>query len=186
MEERDIVALYWARDERAIAETERRYAPFCRAIARNILGDAEEGEECLQDTWVRAWNAIPPNRPDSLRVFLGRITRNLALNRLRNARAEKRGGGQVALALGELAECLPGGETPEETHDRREMITALDRFLGELPEEPRAIFLRRYWRMDSIAEIARWAGWSESRVSTLLYRLRGRLREFLTVEGLLE
>ena len=186
MDEKEIIALYWARDERAIAETERRYAPFCRAIARNILGDAEEGEECLQDTWVRAWNAIPPNRPDSLRVFLGRITRNLALNRLRAIRAEKRGGRQAALALEELAECLGGGETPEEAHDRKEITAALDRFLGKLPENSRAVFLRRYWRMDSIAEIARWTGWSESRVSTLLYRLRGRLREALTEEGLLE
>lgn len=186
MDEKEIVALYWARDERAVAETERRYASFCRTIARNILGDTGDAVECLQDTWVRAWNAIPPNRPDSLRVFLGRITRNLALNRLRNTRAEKRGGGQVALALEELAECLSGGETPEEVYDRKEIVKALDRFLGGLPEDFRTVFLRRYWRLDSIAEIARWAGWSESRVSTLLYRLRGRLREFLTEEGLLE
>ena len=184
MEDQEIIALYFARNEEAIPATERRYGAYCGAIAQSILGDRQDEEECVADTWLRAWNAIPPQRPHSLRVFLGRITRNLALNRLRDRWAGKRGGGQGELALEELSQCVSGGETPEAALDRQAFRTALDSFLDQLPGRQRDIFLRRYWYLDSIAQIARRYSMGEGQTATLLYRLRNRLREHLIREGI--
>ena len=184
MNERQLISLYFAREERAIEETRAQYSAYCARIARNILSDGRDCEECLSDTWLRAWNAIPPERPLSLRVFLGRITRNLALNRLRSLHAGKRGGGQVPLALDELAECVSGSDGPESDLERAAVLDVLSRFLDGLEPTKRALFIRRYWQLDSVAELADWLGWSQSRVTTVLHRLRGRLRTCLKEEGI--
>lgn len=184
MEDREIVELYWRRDDRAVAETDAKYGPYCRAIAGRILETREDAEECVNDTWLRAWNAMPPRRPAVLSAFLGRITRNLSLSRYRAARRDKRGGGETALALSELEECLPGGVEPEKAWDARRLAECLDAFLRGLPEEERALFLGRYWYLYSAAELARRFGLREGAVRTRLYRCRKRLRAYLEEEGI--
>lgn len=184
MDECQLISLYFDREERAIDETRAQYGVYCARIARNILPDGRDCEECLSDTWLRAWNAIPPARPQSLRVFLGSITRNLALNRLRMQQAGKRGGGQALLALEELGDCVSGRGGPESGLDRELILAALNRFLYGLEPDRRALFIRRYWRLDSVAELADWLGWSQSRVTTVLHRLRVRLRACLNEEGI--
>lgn len=183
MDDRDILDLYFARDEGAIEATAQKYGAYCSAVARNILDDPQAAEECLNDTWLRCWNAIPPQRPLSLKSFAGRIARNLALTRLRARDAQKRGGGQAELALEELSECVSGSPTPEDALDRQAFQAALDRFLDGLPQLQRDLFLRRYWYLDSVSQLAQRFGMSETRVTTTLHRLRGRLKQHLNQEG---
>lgn len=183
MDDARIIDLYFARSEQAIAETDARHGPYCRAIALRILRSPEDSEECVSDTWLQAWNAIPPQRPARLAVFLGKITRNLALNRREAAHAQKRGGGQVAAALEELHDCLPapGGGDPAEA---LALTQALDRFLAGLPRQARVIFLRRYWYLDSTCEVARRLGMSEAAVKMSLSRSRKKLKAVLEKEGI--
>jgi len=183
MEDGRIVALYWARDERALAESAAKYGTYCGAIAARILESREDAEESVNDTWVGAWNSMPPHRPERLGAFLGKLTRRIALNRRRDALAGKRGGGTVALALDELAEAVPGGETGEEALEARELARVIDRFLAALPAEERRAFVCRYWYLDAAEEIAERFGWSTSKVKSMLSRTRGRLRETLEKEG---
>ena len=182
MEDQEIIARFFARDEKGLTAARARYEPYCAAVARSLLNDPRDQEECLSDTWLRAWNAIPPQRPRSLGAFLAKITRNLAINRLRDGNAQRRGGGQVPLALEELGECVSPEGSPEVELDRQAAVEALDRFLDGLPPLQREVFLRRYWYLDSIEDIARRAGWSKSRVTTTLHRLRVRLRAHLIQE----
>ncbi len=184
MEDQEIIARFFARDEDGLTAARARYEPYCAAVARSLLNDPRDQEECLSDTWLRAWNAIPPQRPRSLGAFLAKITRNLAINRLRDGNAQRRGGGQVPLALEELRECVSPEGSPEGELDRQAAEEALNRFLDGLPPLQREIFLRRYWYLDSIEDIARRAGWSKSRVTTTLHRLRVRLRAHLIQEGI--
>lgn len=184
MDDQEIIARFFARDEGAIAAVRERYGPYCAAVARSFLNDPRDQEECLSDTWLRAWNAIPPQRPRSLGAFLAKITRNLAINRLRDGNAVRRGGGQVPLTLEELGECVSPKGSPEGELDRQAAAEALDRFLDTLPPRRKEVFLRRYWYLDSIEDIARRTGWSKSRVTTTLHRLRVRLREHLIQEGI--
>lgn len=184
MEDQEIIARFFARDEEGLTAARARYEPYCAAVARSLLNDPRDQEECLSDTWLRAWNAIPPQRPRSLGAFLAKITRNLAINRLRDGNAQRRGGGQVPLALEELRECVSPEGSPEGELDRQAAEEALNRFLDGLPPLQREIFLRRYWYLDSIEDIARRAGWSKSRVTTTLHRLRVRLRAHLIQEGI--
>lgn len=174
MDDQHIIQLYFARDEGAIQATQDKYGPYCSAIARNILGDPREAEECVNDAWLHCWNAIPPQRPLSLKSYAGRLTRNLAVSRLRMQGAQKRGGGQGELALEELAQCVSGQPTPED---------ALDRFLDGLGPRDRALFVGRYWYLCPVKELAARLGMKDSHVTTRLHRLRGRLREHLTKEG---
>lgn len=184
MEDQEIIARFFARDEEGLTAARARYEPYCAAVARSLLNDPRDQEECLSDTWLRAWNAIPPQRPRSLGAFLAKITRNLAINRLRDGNAQRRGGGQVPLALEELRECVSPEGSPEGELDRQAAEEALNRFLDGLPPLQREVFLRRYWYLDSIEDIARRAGWSKSRVTTTLHRLRVRLRAHLIQEGI--
>ena len=184
MEEKEIIDLYWARSETAIRETDKKYGKFCHSIAYNILCDHEDSEECVNDTYLQTWNAIPPRRPSKLSAFLGRITRNLALNRYERETAQKRGGGQVEPAVEELAECLPDPNTVERQVENKELAEALNRFLAGLPGEARKIFLRRYWQLCTVKEIAALYGISESKVKMSLMRTRGRLKRFLEQEGI--
>lgn len=184
MDDERILALYWARDEAAIAATAARYGGYCRTIADNILHSAEDAEECCNDTWLGAWRSIPPQRPRRLGAYLGKLTRNLALNRFRAAGAEKRGGGQVPLALSELEDCLPAARGAEAEAEAAEIAAAVGSFLRAQPRLRREVFLRRYWYLDPIRDIARAYGMGESRVASLLYRMREQLKRHLEQEGI--
>ena len=183
MEDSQIIDLYWARLEQAIQETDTKYGGYCRAIAHNILKSMEDSEECVSDTWLRAWNAMPPQRPSILSSFLGRITRNLSFDRCRRQNAEKRGGGALPLALDELSECVPAGGSVEQTMDERELGQAIDRFLRTIPEKQCSLFLRRYWYAESISQIAERYSLKENTVKSILFRTREQLRKFLQKEG---
>lgn len=184
MEDEQILSLYFARSEQAIGETHRKYGRYCGKIAFNILLSREDSEECVSDTYLKAWNVIPPRRPSKLQIFLGKITRNLALDRLDWNRTTKRGGGETALSLEELRDCIPDGGTPEDAIALKDLTQALNRFLAELPAETRKIFLRRYWNLSSVKEIASFYGVSESKVKMTLMRTRGKLKDYLTEEGI--
>ena len=180
MEDRDIIALYFARAESAIAETAEKYGGYCRAIASRILKSPEDTEECLSDTWLSAWNAIPPQVPNCLRLFLGRITRNLALDRYAYRRAEKRSGDFDAV-LEELSECVGGSAEAE--FDAVLLGEAISRYLASCKQVQRQVFLRRYWYGDSIAEIEKAFSITEAKVKSMLHRARQGLRAFLREEG---
>lgn len=184
MEDAKIIDLYWARDDGAIAETDRKYGKYCYSIAFCILNDSEDSHECVNDTWLAAWNAMPPNRPQMLSTFLGKITRNLSLKKWRGRTAQKRGGMEFTLALDELEETIPGRQKIDEHLDESELVKAINDFLSGLTEEERRIFICRYWYFDRIADIAERFGFGESNVKMKLKRVRDRLREHLKGEGI--
>ena len=183
MEDRRIVELYWERNEEAIAASSAKYGGYCCRIALRILASREDAEECVGDTWLRAWDAMPPSRPERLDTFLGRITRNLSLDRWRALHARKRGQGQAELALEELGECLGAPETVEQAAEAAALAESLDRFLEALPQEKRVLFVRRYWYLCSVEELAAWSGRRRGTVAASLFRLREALREHLEKEG---
>lgn len=181
MEDNDIIELYFARNEAAIAETEKKYSGYCGTVARNILNKPEDEEECLNDTWLAAWNDIPPSRPRFFRAYLGRITRNLSLNILRRRGAGKRGGLEVI--FGELDEALPAAECVERELDGRELAAAVNDFVAELSPQEKFFFLQRYWYCNSVSGIAAASGVPQQRISQTLFRLRARLKKKLEEEG---
>lgn len=183
MDDNHIIELFFARDEGAIEAASREYGAYCAAIARGILADQGAAEECVNDTWLKCWQSIPPQRPKSLKGYAGRIARNLALSALRSEKAQKRGGGQVELALDELSEVVSGADTPEGALDRQALLAALDGFLAALSERDRNLFLRRYWYLDSVEQLAKRLRMSRTHVTTTLHRLRQRLRVHLQQEG---
>ena len=183
MDDNEIIGLFLARDEGAIEAASREYGAYCTAIARGILDDQGAAEECVNDTWLKCWQSIPPQRPRSLKGFAGRIARNLALSARRAGTAQKRGGGQMELALDELSEVVSGGGTPEDALDRQAFRAALDGFLAELRPRDRNLFLRRYWYLDSTEALARRFRMSRTQVTTTLCRLRQKLRAHLEQEG---
>ncbi|MBQ4536927.1 MAG: sigma-70 family RNA polymerase sigma factor [Lachnospiraceae bacterium] len=183
MNDSDIIQLYWDRDQRALAATDRKYGRYCASIARNILKNPEDVEECVNDTYWKTWNAIPPNRPQILSAFLGKITRNLAFNKYKHNHAKKRGEGEATLVLEELAECVSGFDNVEQEIDRRELLEAIQTFLDTLSPEKRNLFICRYWYCDSISSIANRYQMAESNVATILSRLRLKLRVYLTERG---
>ena len=185
MDDSEIIRLFHSRSEQAIRECRDKYGPYCTAIAYRILSSIEDSEECVSDTWQRAWEAIPPAEPSDLRAYMGRITRNLALSRLRQAGTIKRGGTSVQLALDELRECVGSGDTPEDALIRKQLSQAVNRFLAELPQEKRAVFMLRYWYLYTCGEIARKTGIRETTVRTMLFRLRKQLRTHLEKEEVL-
>ena len=184
MEDETILELYFAREERAIAETGKKYGGYCRSIAHNILQNREDTEECVSDTWLHAWNAMPPQRPSILSSFLGRITRNLSFDRCRRQKAEKRGGGALPLALDELSECVPAPGRVEHALEEQELADSIDRFLRTLPERECSIFLRRYWYVDPVQRIAARYEIKENTVKSILFRTREKLRRYLLEEGI--
>ena len=183
MEDSAIVQLYWDRDQRAISESDAKYGPLCRSVAMRILTVPEDSEECVSDTWLRAWNAMPPKRPDPLGSFLAKLTRNLALDRWRRDHAAKRYAGETALALEELGDVV-SGESLEEEVLRRELVRVLNGFLEGLTEEDRDLFLRRYLALETLESLARGAGRSVSAVHKRLGKLRERLGDHLRKEGI--
>lgn len=185
MDDQAILDLYFARSEAAITQTDAKYGGYCYSIAYHILFDREDSEECVSDAYLAAWNNIPPRRPSVLAAFLGKLTRYISINRWKKRSACKRGGGEMDLALEELGDCVSGGLDPEQQHTYKETIRAFRRFLDTLPETERRVFLRRYWYLDSIREIGQRFGFSESKVKSMLYRTRKKLRTQLDKEGLL-
>lgn len=183
MDDRSIVALYLARDEAAIAATQEAYGAYCHSIAARVLS-TEDAAECVNDTWLRAWNAIPPHRPERLGPFLGKITRRLAIDRLRYQTAARRGGNATAAALDELQDCIPASDDTARVVEDAALSEALSRFVAQLPRDTARMFLRRYWYLWSVADIAEAFGCSESVVKTRLFRTRKSLRTFLEKEDI--
>lgn len=184
MDDASIIELYWQRAERAIAETDAVYSRFCYRIAHNILFDPQDAEESVNDTWLAAWNAMPPHRPSCLKMFLAKLTRRISVSRLRHSTAAKRGGGEVELALDELAECVsaPGGV--EQELEARELEKAISRFVRSLPETERTLFIGRYWLVYPVNELARRLDMKPGTARSALSRTRKSLREFLSKEEL--
>lgn len=184
MEDVDIVQMFWDRNEDAISAADEKYRSYCYSISYNILHNRQDAEECVNDAYMKAWNAIPPNRPQVLSVFLGRIVRNLSFNRYQYLRADKRGGGEVDIVLDELAECLAAPQSVEGDMDRKELLLAINTFLEALAPQQRNLFVRRYWYADQVKEIAGRFGMTENHVSVTLSRLRRKLHDNLLKRGL--
>jgi len=184
LEDNAIVELFWQRSERALEETRIKYGKYCHTIAFNVLGNQEDCEECVNDMYLRVWNSIPPNRPEVLSPYLGKITRNLALDKVRVKNADRRGGGEVALALDELAEVVSDGDQMGKAEESREIVEAINGFLETLSDVERKVFMRRYWQMESVADVAEAYGMSVSKAASMLHRLRGRLKKHLLKEGI--
>lgn len=184
MRDNEIIDLYWKRDEAAVAATADTYGKYCYSIAFQILQSNEDAEECVNDTCWKAWSSIPPHRPERLSTFLGKITRNLALDRWKQSNTQKRGMGQIVLALEELEPCIPTGEDIEQIVDEMVLAKAIERFLYQYPKTERRIFVGRYWYLYSICEIATAYRMRESKVTSLLYRMRKNLKLFLEKEDI--
>lgn len=185
MEDSQIVELYWQKNADAISETSNKYGSYCFTIANNILRSAEDSEECVNDTWLHAWNAMPPQRPNILRMFLAKITRNLSVNRFHARSAEKRGGGEINLVLDELADCLAGETDVEAEYEVRELEQCIRRFVRGLPERDGNVFVRRYFFTEPVAAIAGRYGLTENNVVVILSRTRKKLKLKLVKEGYL-
>lgn len=184
MDDGKIIALYWAKDEGAISATAEKYGRYCHTVAYNILYNYFDAEECVNDTYLGAWKSMPPHRPDNLTAFLGRITRNLALNRYKRNAAAKRGGGQIEVALSELENCIPDGTGVEQAAEEALLASLINRFLYAQPRKKRNIFVRRYWYLYPIRDIAQSYGASEGKIKALLFRMRNDLKKFLEKEGI--
>ena len=184
MEDREIVALYWARSEQAIGETQKKYGRYCYRIAYQILNSREDADEAVNDAYLGAWNGMPPHRPAVLSCFLGKLTRRISIDRWRGRRAEKRGGGELPLALEELADCVPASDDPEREAELGELTAAISAFLWTLPRTERRVFVCRYWYLDSIAAICQRFGFGHSKVKSMLARTRAKLRTYLEREGM--
>ena len=183
MEDDKIIDLYWARSQLAISESEKKYGSYCHTIARRILDREEDAEECVNDTWLRAWNAMPPQRPGVLSAFFGKLTRNLSLDRWRRLKAAKRGGSQVEIALHELEDCLPDRRRPDENLEAGETAALISAFLRRQSETDRALFVRRYFHLEPLNELADRFGMSVGQIKSKLHRMRGRLKLELEREG---
>lgn len=185
MEDGKIVELYWLRDQQAIAQTQSKYGAYLLKVADNILCDPEDSAESVNDTYLAAWNAMPPHRPQALCPFLSKLTRRISVSLLRKKQSLKRGAGAYESSLEELRECLPGGNTTEEICEGKALEAAISRFLRGIPEQARNVFIGRYFYMDSVKEVARYCSLSESNTKVLLHRTRAALRDYLQKEGYL-
>ena len=185
MTDEQIIDLYWRRDEAAISQTAARYRPYCYAIAYSILSTAQDSEECVNDTYLRAWESMPPQRPGRLQMFLAKITRNLAFDRFKAQRAKKRGGGEMHAVLEELSGCIASGSSPEQQLLGKELENAVAKFVRELPKQDGNIFARRYFYVESIDQIAQRYDMSANTVRVRLSRMRRSLKDYLRKEGLI-
>jgi len=183
MEDLQIIQLFFDRSEKAIEELSSKFGKYCNTIAYNILSDFSDSEECVNDTWLKVWNSIPPQKPECLKAFVGKITRNAALDCLDRKNSIKRGSGQIGLALDELDEVVGKNSDPSENLQAEELTKALNAFLEKLPSEKRRLFMRRYWYFDSVKDMARDFSMSEAKVKTTLFRIRQQLKEELQKEG---
>lgn len=183
MDDEKIVSLYWERNEAAIRETEKKYHKYLLKIADNILSDERDNEECVNDTYLKAWNSIPPHRPEILSTYLAKITRQGAIDIFRKRNREKRMGSEYALSLSELEEAIPGGSRPEEEVELRLLAKSIGDFLSTISADARRVFVARYYFMDPIRDIARYCGISESKTKSMLHRTRRSLKTYLEKEG---
>lgn len=184
MEDVKIIELYFKRDETAIDETRSKYGSYCNSIAYRILENPQDADECENDTYLCAWNTMPPQKPDLLSTYLGMLCRNCALSKYRRYHAQKRGAGEASLSLCELDECIPDNKTIDNTLEEKELAAVLSAFLRALPEVECGIFIYRYWHLASIKEISEKFGYSQSKVKTTLYRTRLKLKSVLEREGI--
>jgi RNA polymerase sigma-70 factor (ECF subfamily) len=184
LKDTEIIELYWDRQESAITETQKVYGKYCYSIAFNILHDREDSDECVNDTWLRAWYAIPPKRPVRLSLFLGTITRNLSFDKWKHKKALKRGNGEMELALDELMECVPAARSTEDAVEAAELERLINEFLRTLSERECNVFLRRYWYVEEYSDIAKRFQMNLNTVKTSLFRTRGKLKAFLEQEGI--
>ncbi len=183
MNDYQIVELFWQRNEHAISQCSDKYGAYCYRIAFNILNHTEDSEECVNDTWLRLWDSIPPQNPKNLSSFIAKVTRNIAINRLHNCNAQKRGGGKVELVIEELNECLPAMTDIESEYCQKELVQAINRFLRSLQPRDREIFLRRYFFVESTSSIGAQFEIKESNVLLILSRVRKKLRTYLQEGG---
>lgn len=183
MEDQKIIDLYFARNEIAIKESNNKYGSYCYTIANNILRNHENSEECVSDTWLKTWNAIPPSRPGILSAYLAKITRNLAINKFKYDMARKRGGSVTIIAIDELEECIRGASDTTAYYDTKELENTLNTFLASLPVRDSNIFMNRYFFVMTVSEIADKYGLKENTVSAVLSRTRKKLKEHLEKEG---
>lgn len=184
MDDSDIINLYNRRSEEAIKETDKKYSSYLLSISQNILDSREDSRECLNDTYLRAWNTIPPNCPPKLSYYLGRIIRGLSIDRWRMRHSEKRLACEYSVSMDELGECFPSHETAEEGTELSELTALLNKFLNGLEQEARSVFIRRYYFCDSIKSISKMTGFSESKLKSMLLRMRQALRAELEKEGI--
>lgn len=183
MEDSRIVDLYWQRSEAAIYETQNKYGHYCLAIASSILPAPEDAEESVNDTYMAAWNAIPPHRPSVLSAFLGKLTRRISIDRWRKLRADKRGGSTVTVALEELSECIPSRSDPALEVEAKELAQTINHFLDSLSETERSVFIMRYFNLAQLRDIEKAYTMSSSKLKSMLHRTRGKLRAYLKKEG---
>lgn len=183
MDDKSIIKLYFARNQLAISVTDEKYGPYCRSIASDILKNKEDSEECVNDTYMSAWNSIPPKKPDILSAFLGRITRNHAINKYKYNHAEKRGSGTFYEVLDELSDCVSGLDDVEDEVLSGEISKEINAFLKSLTERKRSIFVCRYWYADSISDIAKRFKMKDNAVAMVLFRLRKQLADYLKERG---
>lgn len=183
MEDREIIELFWHRNEDAIPATAEKYGGLCSRIAANILTSREDCEECVNDTYLGVWNAIPVQRPKYFSAFISRITRNLALKKVAYNLAVKRDS-SAAISFEEMSDCVSGKESVEDVMEAKRLERAINAFLERLDRERRAVFLARYWYFESIESICARTGWSESKVKSMLFQTRKKLRTYLEREGI--
>lgn len=184
MKDEEIIDLYWSRNEQAISATAAKYESYCCSISYRILQNSQDAQECVNDTWLKAWKSMPPHRPNRLSTYLGKIVRNLSLNRVRYDSAEKRGPGQTELVLSELEDCIPAPNSVEQFIDAMVLTKSINQFLRAQPRQKRNIFILRYWYLYSIRNIATAYSMSETKVTSLLFRMRNELKSHLEKEGI--
>ena len=182
MDDIELISLYWDRSERAIIETDKKYGKYCRKIAYNILYNIEDSEECVNDTYLNAWNSIPDDRPEIFLAYLGKITRNLSINLYNKKKAKKRGSGEVEKVLSELENIIPSKTSVDSEIESDLISEKINEFLWTLKKEHRMIFVRRYWYLDSIKDIGKKMQISESKIKSILFRIRKKLKAYLEEE----
>ena len=185
MEDTQIIALYWQRSSDAIRASEEAYGAYCFTVANRIVDNREDAEECVSDTYMAVWNSLPPQRPKRLRAYAAAIVRNLSLRRVRDRYSKKRGGGEVALVLEELEDCLCSQVSVEREYEQKELAGKIEAFMRTLSADDRRIFMCLYWGFAPVAEIAQKLGCPQSKVKSSLHRTRGKLQKYLTKEGLI-
>lgn len=184
MDDSQILDLYWERNPDAVLQTDRKYGLYCRQVSFNILRSREDAEECVNDSWLKAWHSIPPTKPRHLRAYLAKLTRNVSLDRWDQLQARKRGGGRTTLLLSELSDCIPAAATVEQALEDRTISAAVSAWLRQQSPRNRVAFVRRYWYADSLSAVAKRVGLSEGGTKSLLHRLRRSLKDHLEQEGI--
>ena len=183
MKDQEIVSLYWDRNEDAILQTQMQYGAYLSKVAYNILADFEDSKECVNDTYLAAWNSMPTNRPNNLATYLGKITRQISIDVFRKKHREKRYSSEYAISLDELGDSFTDGATPEQELDAKLLDEAINRFVCALPNLTQRAFVGRYYFFDSLKDIATYCGMTEGKVKVLLFRTRQRLKVYLKKEG---